>query len=156
VAAVGAWPLVLESWRESHSFIVGALLSVAVFSFCIVGAACLGSTGSTATLVSGILVAEAMAWFLLPYFSYPREANIDNDAISFLRANIRYQRILNTAGAGLAPNYGSYYGIPQLNYMTCRLRKPLRNISRRFSIPMLTKMILYLTGRYKMPIAPQF
>jgi hypothetical protein len=66
--------------------------------------------------VSGILVAEAMAWSLLPYFSYPREANIDNDAISFLRANIGYQRILNTAGAGLAPNYGSYYGIPQLNY----------------------------------------
>jgi hypothetical protein len=116
VAAVGAWPLVLESWRESYSFIVGALLSVAVLSFCIVGAACLGRTGSTATVVSGILLAEAMAWFLLPYFSYPREANIDNDAISFLRANIGYQRILNTAGDGLAPNYGSYYGIPQLNY----------------------------------------
>jgi len=119
-AAVGAWPLVLELWRESslchRSFIVGALLSVAALSFCIVGAACLGSTGATATVVSGILVAEAMAWFLLPYFSYPREAGIDNDAISFLRANIGYQRILSTTEAGLSPNYGSYYGIPQLNY----------------------------------------
>jgi hypothetical protein len=62
------------------------------------------------------LVAEAMAWFLLPYFSYPRAASTDNDAISFSRANIGYQRILNTAEAGLSPNYGSYYAIPQLIY----------------------------------------
>ena len=119
VAAVEAWPLVLESWREAylhHSFIVGTLLSVAVLSFCIVAATCLGSAGRTATVVSGILVAEAMAWFLVPYFSYPREASIDSDAISFLRVNIGYQRIVNTTGASLAPNYGSYYGIPQLNY----------------------------------------
>lgn len=120
VAGVGAWPLVLESWRESytyhHSFIVGALLSVAILSFCIAGATCLGSTGATATVLSGILVAEAMAWFLLPYFSYPREASIDNDILAFLRANIGYQRILNTTEASLSPNYGSYYGIPLLNY----------------------------------------
>jgi len=120
VAAVWAWPLLLQSWREPdlchQAFMVGALLSVAVLSGCIVGAACLGSTASMAKVVSGILLAEAMAWFLVPYFSYPREAGIDDQAISFLQANVGYQRILDTAEAGLAPNYGSYYAIPQLNY----------------------------------------
>ena len=116
VAAADARPLLLASYLDHRAFIVGALLSVAVLSFCIVAAACLSSTRATAAAVSGILVAEAVAWFFVPYFSYPRDAVIDNDAVAFLRANIGYQRILNTAEAGLAPNYGSSYGIPQLNY----------------------------------------
>ena len=120
VAAVGVWPLILKSWRGSYpyhrSFIVGALLSVAVLSFCILGAARLSCTGGAAMVLSGTLVAEAMAWFLLPYFSYPRKGSVDVDAIAFLRANIGYQRIVNTTEASLSPNYGSYFGIPLLNY----------------------------------------
>jgi hypothetical protein len=115
-AAVVARLLLLVSYADHRTFIVGALLSVAVLSFCIVAAACLRNRSATATVLSGVLIAEAMAWFLVPYFSYPRDASIDNDAIAFLRANIGYQRILNTTEAGLAPNYGSSYGIPQLNF----------------------------------------
>jgi hypothetical protein len=120
VAAVGAWPLIVESWRGSHlyhqSFIIGSLLSVAVLSFCILGAPRCGSTRGTATIVSGVLVAEAMAWFLLPYLSYPRHGRLDDDVIAFLQANIGYQRVIGTTEAALSPNYGSYFGIPLLNY----------------------------------------
>lgn len=158
VAAAAAWPLVLESWSDlfHRSFIVIALLSVAVLSFCIVGAACLGSTGATATAVSGILVAEALVWFLLPYFSYPLGASIDNDAISFLRANIGYQRILNTAEAGLAPNYGSYYAIPQLNYNDLPTPKATAAYIKTTLDPYADETFFYPTGPCKMPIVPQF
>ncbi len=123
VTAVGAWSLIPELWGASHpiglyhrAFIVSALLGVAVLSFGILGAARCGNTGGAATVLSGIMVAEAMAWFLLPYLSYPRVGRVDDDVIAFLQANIGYQRVINTTDASLSPNYGSYFGISLLNY----------------------------------------
>jgi hypothetical protein len=119
VAAVGARPLIPELWIASltyKAFITGALLGVAVLSFCILRAARCASAEGAARVLSGILVAEAMFWFLIPYLSYPREGKVDDDVISFLRANIGYQRVINITEASLSPNYGSYFGIPLLNY----------------------------------------
>ena len=58
-------------------------------------------------------------WFALPYLSYPRAGNLDRDVVAFLQANVGHQRVVNTMGKrpiGLAPNYGSAFRIPVLNY----------------------------------------
>lgn len=120
VAAVGAWPIFSALWVDGHHervFIVGALLSVGVLSFLVIVVARYATAGSMAPLLAGIMVAEAAAWFLLPYLSYPRHGGVDDDAVSFLQANIGYQRVVDAVGGGgLSPNYGSYFRIPQLNF----------------------------------------
>jgi hypothetical protein len=120
IAAVAAWPLIPELWADSHlyhsrAFMVGSLMSVAFLSLCILRAARCGTAG-TAMVMSCILAAEAMVWFLLPYLSTPRHGRVDDDLIAYLRANIGYQRVIGTTEASLNPNWGSYFGIPLLNY----------------------------------------
>lgn len=123
MAGVRAWPTLSALWAGRHieqAFIIGALLSVAVLSSLIIAIARWSTTMSMATLLAGVMVLEAAAWFLLPYLSYPRHGEIDNDAVSFLQANIGYQRVIDAGGAGwgagLSPNYGSYFRIPLVNY----------------------------------------
>jgi hypothetical protein len=118
-AAVGARPLIADLWTNfpaSRTFIAGALLCVAVLSFCIPGAGRCAGARWAATALSCILVAEAMLWFTIPYLAYPRQGKVDNDVIAFLQANFGYQRVVDASRGGLLPDYGSYFGIPLLNY----------------------------------------
>lgn len=119
MAGARAWPTLSASWAGKHyewAFIIGALLSVAILSSLIFAVARYSTPMSMATLMTGIMVVEAAAWFLLPYLSYPRHGEIDNDAVSFLQANIGYQRVIDAGKGGLSPNYGSYFRIPLVNY----------------------------------------
>jgi hypothetical protein len=118
-AAVGAWALISDLWTSSRGnlvYMVGALLIVAVLSYSIFRAGRCASARGAAAALSCILIAEAMMSFLVPYLSYPRQGKIDDKVISFLQADIGYQRVVNTSEAGLCPNFGSYFGIPLLNY----------------------------------------
>jgi hypothetical protein len=114
-AAVGALP-VISQLGGYQAFVAGALLCVAVLSYGILRAARSATARGAAAALSGILVAEAVMSFLFPYISYPRQGKLDDDVISFLQANIGCQRVVNTTEAWLNPNYGSYFGIPLLNY----------------------------------------
>jgi len=119
LAALGAWPLIPDLWRVSlfdKAFIAASLLVVAAVSCAILAVPRYAGTRITLTIFSGLLAAEAVVWFMLPYLSAPREGRLDDDTISFLQRNVGYQRVVNTTGAALAPNYGSYFKVPLLNY----------------------------------------
>lgn len=105
VAAIDARHIAL-SWT--------GVLSLIAAMFLFVGA--LVSAHNVRRL-SSLLIAEAFILYLLPHFSYPQVSHIDKAAISFLQANVGYQRVVNARVAGMMPNFGSALAIPALNYV---------------------------------------
>jgi hypothetical protein len=121
-AAVMAWPLIVQMWKTApglRPYCIAAFLIAGLLSFSLLRAASVRSGQRLASALGCILVAEAAAWFLIPFLSYPRKGTVDMDAIAFLQAHAGYQRVLASHGErgyGLLPGYGSAFGIPSLNY----------------------------------------
>lgn len=64
-------------------------------------------------IVAGVLVFDAAAMFVIPQASAGHKVDVDTPAISYLQAHLGLHRVL-TLGV-LAPNYGSYFRIAQIN-----------------------------------------
>lgn len=64
-------------------------------------------------LVAGVLVIDAAAMFVVPQASAGHEVDVDTSAINYLQTHLGLHRVL-TLGV-LAPNYGSYFRIAQIN-----------------------------------------
>ncbi|MGH6980455.1 MAG: hypothetical protein ACREFC_04545 [Stellaceae bacterium] len=67
-----------------------------------------------AVLLTTLALAEAIVFFVLPTLSYPRAGRVDFVPIQYLQVHLGNQRFL-TLGP-IEPNYGSYFGIAELNY----------------------------------------
>jgi hypothetical protein len=64
-------------------------------------------------LLAGLLLVNALAFFVIPQFSAPRAVTIDLKPIEFLQDHLNGQRFY---GLGtILPNYGSYYDIASIN-----------------------------------------
>lgn len=61
----------------------------------------------------GLVVLETLAAFMLPELSAPRKVNTNFAAVDYLRGQIGLQRVA-TLGP-LQPNYGSYFGVAEIN-----------------------------------------
>jgi hypothetical protein len=120
VAAVGvaALPLISELWLDNAArrYVAAALAAVAVLSGGMIALGWSLRGEVLAKCVSALLVAEALAWFCFPMLSHLRAARVDEKSISFLQAHIGLQRVVETQGQGIGPNFGSYFGIPTLSY----------------------------------------
>lgn len=120
LAAVPAFPTLADLWTSATDvqagFLIGAFVAVVLLSGATLWASRRAETGRTALLLSVLLVGEAAAWFLVPYLSYPRTGTLDADAVAFLKSNIGFQRVAETAGHRLGPNYGTLFGIATLHY----------------------------------------
>lgn len=64
-------------------------------------------------LLTGVMVAEMMFYFMLPTYFAPASIATDNAPIHFLQQHLGLDRFY-TLGP-IAPNWGSYYGISELN-----------------------------------------
>lgn len=71
-------------------------------------------------------VIEAGALFIVPFFAYPRDGDIDREALAFLQKNTGYQRVAKTDSFGLGANFGSAFGVGLINFDD--LPSPLRTI----------------------------
>ena len=69
-----------------------------------------------ARAVAGLAIVEAAALFMVPFASTPRVAGVDRALIGFLRDHAGLQRVAIASGSGLAPNFGSIFRIPLMNY----------------------------------------
>lgn len=120
LAAVPAFPPVSDLWKIATDiqagFLIGAFVAVALLSFATLWASHLAGTGRAAIVLSVLLIGEATAWFLVPYLSYPRTGTLDTDVVAFLKSNIGFQRVAETAEHRLGPNYGTLFGIAALHY----------------------------------------
>lgn len=70
--------------------------------------------GRLGVIVSTIMIAEGLMLFALPVLAHPRHMVTDTRGIAFLQRNLGLQRFA-TLGP-IAPNYGSYFGIAQVNH----------------------------------------
>jgi hypothetical protein len=119
-ATAAAWPLIAQLWKTEHglrSYCIGAFVVAGLIAFRMLRASA-AQPKYTAAL-GCMLVAEAAAWFLIPYLSYPRRGRVDTEAIAFLQSHAGYQRVMASMGDrgyGLLPAYGSAFKIPTLNY----------------------------------------
>ncbi len=68
------------------------------------------------SVVAGLAVGEAVLWFMVPFASTPGFTGVDRALIEFLRGHTGVQRFAIESGTGLAPNFGSVFGIPSMNY----------------------------------------
>ena len=111
-----------RQWTRLHlpRYYWGSLAILAVTLFAVAAVAVLGARlacgrgGRFACVALGaILVVEAFGFFEVPILSFPRQVAYDNQVVSFLRANLGYQRFYSVGP--VAPNYGSFYGISSLD-----------------------------------------
>lgn len=65
-----------------------------------------------------LCIFESIFLYSIPILAYPQKGNVDLELIKFLKKDIEFQRIVNIPGEGqvISPNFGSFYGISQLNY----------------------------------------
>lgn len=64
-------------------------------------------------VLSGIVVIDVLAMFVIPQLAAPRRASLDYGPVNFLRAHLGTSRFF-TIGP-LSPDYGSYYGLASVN-----------------------------------------
>jgi hypothetical protein len=69
-----------------------------------------------AQLIACLTVIEGAIYFVTPYAFYPRGGRVDYETIAFLKSNIGFQRVAGTPDARIGPNFGSYLGIPTLDF----------------------------------------
>ncbi|MBV8096732.1 MAG: hypothetical protein JO110_26510 [Acetobacteraceae bacterium] len=67
-----------------------------------------------AAALAAVVMCESLAWFTVPLLSAPRGGAIDHASVQFLKTNLGLGRIA-TLGP-MAPNYGSYFGIAEVNH----------------------------------------
>jgi hypothetical protein len=72
--------------------------------------------GNGIALVVGLMLTEGAVWFFVPMLSYPTEGSLDLDLVRFLQKNTGLNRIATVSGWAINPNFGSYFGVAQLNY----------------------------------------
>ncbi len=119
MAIAAAWPLISDLAAAPSSFapyVAFSAVAVILVTVAVLTAMWVQSPQRSAAILSATLFCEAMAWFAFPYLSYPRAGKLDLDLIAFLENNIGYARVLNSRQAALGPNYGSYFGVPLLDY----------------------------------------
>jgi hypothetical protein len=97
--------------------------SLAILAVTLAGIAAAAVTGSrlgggrggrfACVALGSILAFEAFGFFEVPILAFPREVVYDNGVVTYLRANLGYQRYFTIRPA--SPNYGSFYGIASLD-----------------------------------------
>ena len=114
VAAVGATPLVHEITDPSHRYFSrGSVIWAAVVIAAGLLAAILPGSRARRLLAVAIVCLDALVMFVLPQFSAPRSVSIDTSPAAFLQRNLGLSRYFTLGPLG--PNYGSYYGVRELD-----------------------------------------
>jgi hypothetical protein len=118
-SAVFAWPLLTRAVLEFdhvRSFVTFSLLVLACMLVALLAVTRIGNAKAVVSVLAALTVSEAALYFSIPYLSYPRRGEIDSGLVDFLKNGAGFQRVVATDGGQLAPNYGSYFGISQLNW----------------------------------------
>jgi hypothetical protein len=118
-----SWPASgKRAWAAaSVAFAVGVVVAVVI-------AALVRRPAVRRGLLAAIVVVEATVLFLVPQASAQRDVVIDVAVMNFLRHNIGTSAFV---GFGtIQPNYGSYYGIRQINVNDLPIPKPFADVVR--------------------------
>ncbi len=147
-SVVFAWPVLTRAVLEFHhvrSFVTFSLLVLACMLVALLAVTRIGNAKTVVRVLAALTVSEAALYFSIPYLSYPRGGEIDSGLVDFLRNGAGFQRVVGTDGAQLAPNYGSYFGISQLNWNDVPVpRQAVQYVQQRLDPYGMVWGILYL------------
>jgi hypothetical protein len=118
-SAVFALPVLTRAVLEFdlvRSFATFSLLLLVCMLVALLAVTRIGNAKAVVSVLAALTVSEAALYFSIPYLSYPRGGEIDYGLVNFLKNGAGFQRAVGTDGGQLAPNYGSYFGISQLNW----------------------------------------
>ena len=114
VAAVGATPLVHEITDSSHRYFSrGSVIWAVVVIAAGMLAAILPGSRARRLLAVAIVCLDALVMFVPPQLSAPRSITVDTTPAGFLQRNLGLSRYFTLGPLG--PNYGSYYGVRELD-----------------------------------------
>lgn len=119
ISGVLARPVLTRAFSEFghvRSFVAFSLLVLASIVIVLLAVARSRNAKVIVSTLAGLTVFEAALYFSIPYLSYPRGGEIDVGLAKFLKTGAGFQRVVATDGSLLTPNYGSYFGISQLNW----------------------------------------
>jgi hypothetical protein len=103
------------------------------------------SDGTARRLVGAMLVAEAFVFYAVPTFAYPRAGQVNRSSMTFLQAHVGNSRFYSMNG--LAPNYGTHYGVPTINHNDPLLPQTWTDYVVKKLDPYLTVPLLFLQYR---------
>jgi len=118
-SAALAWPVVIRAFSEFdhvRNFVAFSLLALVCMLVLLLAAARIRNTQVIINTLAALTVFEAALYFSVPYLSYPRGGEIDHGLVGFLKSGAGFQRVVATDGGQFGPNYGSYFGISELNW----------------------------------------
>lgn len=104
---VGAGTAPLQLWRQA---------SVGWALFCVAALLAAGLLPARWILsaLSAVVALDAVVLFAVPEFSAPRRGTLDVAAVVYLRSHLGNQRVYAMGGV-LQPNYGSYFGVAEID-----------------------------------------
>lgn len=115
VAVIGASGLVdsVVNTRGRYHYFALAGVGEAIVVILGTGVALLWDPRARVRLACALVVAEAVAMFMFPQLSGPRNVRTDFAAVAYLRQHLGMGRFF-TLGP-IQPNYGAYFGVASLN-----------------------------------------
>lgn len=105
--------LLQRSAPHFRAYLWGSVLWSAAMGTAVVAGLTLGRARAGRLVLHLAVVLDALVLFVFPSASMPRKGRLDVPLVSYLRSHVGSARIA-TLGP-LAPNYGSYFGIPEVN-----------------------------------------
>jgi hypothetical protein len=119
VSAAFAWPVLTRAFSQFdhvRRFVALSLLILICMLVMLLAVARIRNAKVIVSTLAALTVFEAALYFSIPYLSYPKGGAIDSGLVEFLKNGTGFQRVVATDGGQLSPNYGSYFGISQLNW----------------------------------------
>ncbi len=128
IAWVAAFVLVLVYYSKGRGDVFAGLLrapgysnwltftivfAVSTFVLVVFGLFALRGRGQ-AVVLGAVAIVEATTFLMIPMFANLTGGSLDLRGVGFLRSHLGFARIYSTAP--IAPNYGSYFGLSQINY----------------------------------------
>ena len=110
---------------DPKPYVIGAVIGTGVILAVLGVAGALRGRVAGAALC-GVLVLEALGSFVYPELSAPRSATVDMKPVTFLEHHLDGARFYSLApdpivgpayGGPIAPNYGSYFSLPSVDYL---------------------------------------
>ncbi len=140
----------LEADRLSLLAMVGSILVGGAVLATGFGLALAGRSWS-AHMIAALVVMEAALFFLIPVLAYPRRGELHVSGVEYLSSHLGLQRFYTTGP--LVPNYGSAFGIAQLNYNDLPVPKNLAVYVHDHLDPYVHP-ILFIGGYHPDPKSP--
>lgn len=151
IGFVFAKPLIgrmLSMGKVYRPWLIGSLLCAGLLLVCATILCAGAPNAKRVALLLAVVSTECIGMYALPLLSGLRGASIDSSSVAFLRSHLGHQRAY--ALGTMHPNYGSYFQVPFINYLSLPVSDTWVNHIRRKLDPDIDGVVF--SGDYPGPL----